>query len=122
MRPHTQVSAAAAALLTLATPAFLAPHNPAERGRTAKADVPTTTVVEDDFLTLFPSDDAVQDGFVAGDDDTEPSVDLPGTGTRTVTWGSVALAVGAAGAIVTANSRSRRPRRPRSGARSGPAA
>ena len=122
MRSHTPVSAAAAALLTLATPLFFAAHVPPERGAGRKADVPTTTVLQDDFLTLFPSDDDVQDGFVAGDDDSEPSVDLPGTGTRTVTWGSVALAVGAAGAIVTANSRSRRPRRPRSDARSGPAA
>ena len=84
-------------------------------------DTPTTTaVITDDFLTLFPDGDASQDGFVSDGDEPDQTT-IPATGDSPVTAGSIALAVVLTGVLVTANSRSRRPRPPRSGARSGPA-
>lgn len=84
-------------------------------------EVPTTTaVISDDFLSLFPYGDASQDGF-AGDDGEPGRTTFPATGGFPVSAGSVALAVVLTGALIEASSRSRRPRRPRTGARSGPA-
>lgn len=132
MKPRTVIPAAVSALLVLVAPPVLGAHVPTVvfAGRTA--DIPTTTVANDDFLALFPMRDDTQNSFVAGEgsDGDSPdggspdgeSVDLPGTGTSRISWGSAALAVAAAGAIITASARSRRQRRPRGGARSGPAA
>ena len=107
--------------LMLAT-AAARPSQPAHT-RLRVADVPTTTTdLDDDFLNLFPTDDTMQDGFADGNDGSGQSVDLPGTGAGAITWGSGALAAAFAGAVVTASARSRRPRRPRNDARSGPAA
>lgn len=69
MQPRTPFPTAAAAQFVLASPALLAARGPSGQQGGRTAGVPTTTVVEDDFLTLFPSGDATQDGFVARDDD-----------------------------------------------------
>ena len=98
------------------------PSNPAQLRPRAADAVTSTTDLEDDFLNLFTADDTVQDGFADGTDGSGQSVDLPGTGAGSITWSSGALAAAVAGAVVTASARSRRPRRPRNGARSGPAA